>query len=303
MSVPERQLTPHFGVELDVADASDDDLARRLRAAVADARVVRIRGLEWDERRQLEFSALLGTLLARPAGPDAGAQPHVRLERGGDRYADRWHADGSWARVDALSLLSCTEASPDAEPTMFLDTVTALRMLGDGRRADLAGRRIVHDLRRSRRRRPAGGEPSVPLDAARRVRHRLRRRSTPPPSAGLSVPVQEQRRGTTYPVIDHCPATGVDFLRLGDHAHSISGFGRRRSDELLAALHAEIDRPETTWQQDWQVGDLVVYDNRMVLHRRGGTAGSPAGRVLLRTMVEWNPADVDGRRFNPRRTV
>jgi len=39
------------------------------------------------------------------------------------------------------------------------------------------------------------------------------------------------------------------------------------SERLFDALWAHTARPELTWYQQWRVGDLVLWDNRCVMHR------------------------------------
>jgi taurine dioxygenase len=38
-------------------------------------------------------------------------------------------------------------------------------------------------------------------------------------------------------------------------------------------------RPELTWTQQWQLGDLILWDNRCTLHRREGFAGHGLRRM------------------------
>jgi alpha-ketoglutarate-dependent taurine dioxygenase len=46
-----------------------------------------------------------------------------------------------------------------------------------------------------------------------------------------------------------------------------------------AALWAEATRDELTWTQSWQVGDLVIWDNRCTMHRRESFAGHDRRRM------------------------
>jgi taurine dioxygenase len=101
------------------------------------------------------------------------------------------------------------------------------------------------------------------------------------------VPRQEGRAGTGHPLVDRRVPDGRRFLRVGDHAWRVSGLEAGASNELLSDLHDAIDQPRATWRQDWQLGDAIFYDNRMILHRRGGSAGTPPERVLRRTLAAW----------------
>ena len=51
--------------------------------------------------------------------------------------------------------------------------------------------------------------------------------------------------------------------------HGSSGISDAESDALLDALWAHIENGNHTWAQQWQPGDVVLWDNRCTLHRRG----------------------------------
>ncbi len=286
-----RPLSNGFGFELDAWDGQADELL----VAIERHHVVRVRDLEWDLRRQLEITAAIGPIVS---GTKRGARsvfPNVRLERGADLYADRWHADLSWSLTDAISVLLCTEAGLDPDPTEFLDTSVAIDGISSDLMDRISGLTVLHDLRESRRRRPAGplrsraerGKDGIARRVPRWRQEDGDRWASWPDGLPreLAVPRQEGRAGTRHPLVDRCGRTGTPFLRLGDHAWLISGLDASESRDLLSAVHAAVERTSTTWQQDWRVGDVIFYDNRMVLHRRAGVAGTPPGRVLRRTLA------------------
>lgn len=294
---PGSALCAAFGVDLGSADVrSPDQLASLVIEAVDEHHVVKVRGVDWDTSEQLEWTARIGTIVGERDPRSDRPRPSVRHERGEDRYADRWHADLSWSSTDAISVLVCTAADRHPDPTLFLDTSAAISGLDGDLMKRITGRSVFHDLRHSRRLRPADPRPSfverVGRGAARRVSRWSRPRLAPvePWRSSLPrsvcVPRQEGRKGTSRPLLDRCSQTGVSFLRVGDHAWRVSGLDTEASQSLLRDLDEAIDRPANVWQQDWRVGDMVVYDNRMVLHRRAGLAGSPPGRVLRRTLAE-----------------
>ena len=51
------------------------------------------------------------------------------------------------------------------------------------------------------------------------------------------------------------------------------------SEELLDGLWEHMLQDRFTWRQDWQVGDLIWWDNRCAMHRRD--AFDPATRRLM----------------------
>jgi alpha-ketoglutarate-dependent taurine dioxygenase len=54
---------------------------------------------------------------------------------------------------------------------------------------------------------------------------------------------------------------------------------------LAGALRAHCTKPEFAWYQQWRAGDLILWDNRCVMHRRD--AFDPATRrVMYRTQIK-----------------
>jgi alpha-ketoglutarate-dependent taurine dioxygenase len=90
------------------------------------------------------------------------------------------------------------------------------------------------------------------------------------------------------PLVKIHPATGRPSLFIGRHAHAIPGLTEAASIELLDRLLDDACRPPRIYVHRWTVGDLVVWDNRCVLHRaRPWPEDEP--RVLRHTRVSGDP--------------
>jgi taurine dioxygenase len=64
----------------------------------------------------------------------------------------------------------------------------------------------------------------------------------------------------------------------------IEGLALDESEALLDEIWTEATRPSLTWAHQWQVGDLVLWDNRCTMHRRD--AFDPTSRrVMHRTQI------------------
>ena len=85
------------------------------------------------------------------------------------------------------------------------------------------------------------------------------------------------------------PETGRPALFIGRHAHAIPGLSEQDSATLLDELLTDACRPPRTYEHRWVPGDVVVWDNRCVLHR-----ARPYDRAQQRTMhhtrVSGDPA-------------
>jgi alpha-ketoglutarate-dependent 2,4-dichlorophenoxyacetate dioxygenase len=85
-------------------------------------------------------------------------------------------------------------------------------------------------------------------------------------------------------LVDHYPDSGRSSLFLASHASHVIGWPVGEGEALLAELIEFATQDRFVYTQNWQVGDLVVWDNRCTMHR--GRPYDPAHRrVLHRTTV------------------
>jgi taurine dioxygenase len=92
--------------------------------------------------------------------------------------------------------------------------------------------------------------------------------------------------GAFHPLVCTHPETGRRMLYLGRRRNAyIEGFELAESEALLDALWAYVDRAEFAWHTVWQVGDLVLWDNRCTMHRRD-PFDPAARRVMHRTQIK-----------------
>ena len=69
------------------------------------------------------------------------------------------------------------------------------------------------------------------------------------------------------PLVKPHPVTGRKALFIGRHAYSIPGFDRAEAKALLDELVDFTCRAPRTYAHSWKPGDVVIWDNRCVLHR------------------------------------
>ena len=85
------------------------------------------------------------------------------------------------------------------------------------------------------------------------------------------------------------PETGRKSLYTGRHAYGIPGLPEQASKELLQRLLEDACQPPRIYTHRWTPGDLVVWDNRCLMHRACPYDHSHA-RVLRGTRVSGDPA-------------
>ena len=77
--------------------------------------------------------------------------------------------------------------------------------------------------------------------------------------------------GAIHPMIKTHNESGRPALYLGRREWAyIPGLSVTESDALLDELWAYVALEENTWRQKWQPLDLIIWDNRCVMHRRDG---------------------------------
>jgi len=75
--------------------------------------------------------------------------------------------------------------------------------------------------------------------------------------------------GSIHPIVQTHEETGEKVLYLGRREWAyIPGLELEESETLLDEVWQYAALPEYVWQQKWQPNDLIIWDNRRVLHRR-----------------------------------
>jgi taurine dioxygenase len=177
-----------------------------------------------------------------------------------DRGTMAWHTDGSWQRVTGQATMLYAEIVPASSGgTGFADMYAAYESLSPDEQARLAGMRAVHNLDFSRNRRH--GES--PMTAAQRD-------AVPP---------------VDHPIVRTHPETGRKCLFLGDHAEYIVGMEYDAGRDFIEALNARIAAAARIYTHRWHKGDLMVWDNRCLMHKAESYDTAREGRVIRRCTV------------------
>ncbi|HEX6210534.1 MAG TPA: TauD/TfdA family dioxygenase [Methylomirabilota bacterium] len=298
MALETRRLHPCFGVEIVGVDVArvDDRTFAEIVEAFDEHSVLLFRGQSIGDEAQIAFSRRFGPLetslrtitsLARVA-PEVSNLANVdaedRLIPAGDRRNlfnagnQMWHSDSSFKRVPAhASLLSAREVPPRGGETEFASTRVAYEALPEPTRQRLEGKVAIHSFAYSR---GLIGDGLLPPEHAAQV--------PPVPQA----------------LVRANPRHGRKAFYVGSHACEIVGMPTDEARRLLRDLLERATRPELVYTHRWQPGDLVMWDNRCVLHRGRPWDETAHRRVMHRTTVAGQePAvpEVPGVRVTPAR--
>jgi alpha-ketoglutarate-dependent 2,4-dichlorophenoxyacetate dioxygenase len=99
------------------------------------------------------------------------------------------------------------------------------------------------------------------------------------PELAASLPPVRQRLVRTN------PATGARNLFLGSHVREIEGMDPAAGRALIDALTDEAIQPEHVYHHAWQPGDVVLWDNRCLLHAGSGYDADRHRRYMRQTRV------------------
>ena len=170
-----------------------------------------------------------------------------------------WHTDSSFKPVPAMaSLLSGREVPPVGGETEYVSMRHAYTTLPAALQRRLEGRVVVHSI--------------------------LYSRSTI--AKGLFDPEHEQELPPVRQALVRAnPFNGRSAIYIGSHAWYIEGMNYDESRRLLDELLAHTTRPECVYQHRWTQWDLVMWDNRAVLHRGRPWDAAQHRRVMRRTTL------------------
>ena len=278
MTLTARPLHPLFGVEIggvDLAAPLNDATFAAIRDAFEAHSLLLFRDQVLDDDAQVAFSRRFGpletTVKANPAGGTYFArQSNLDIATGAfippeDRrmiYQKAnyfWHTDSSFKRVPSLcSLLSARIVPPEGGETEFATMRAAYDDLPEATKRRLDGLVALHSLQHSR----SLVDPDVLTQD---------QRDEVPPVPQTLVRVN--------------PVNGRKALYVGAHASQIVGWPQDEGSAFLRELTEFATQPRFVYRHAWRAGDLLVWDNRALLHRATAYDGVRYKRLMQRTTV------------------
>jgi alpha-ketoglutarate-dependent 2,4-dichlorophenoxyacetate dioxygenase len=273
-----RKLHPLFGVEIGGVDLTRPVNAvvfGEIRAAFEEHSVVLLRDQPIDDAQQIAFSRLFGpletTVGANPAGGTHFArQSNLDIDTGAvippeDRrmvYQKGnyfWHTDSSFKKVPALcSLLSARVCPPEGGDTEFASLRAAWATLPEATQQQIEPLVAEHSLVYSR----SLVDPNVLTEAQK-----------------AELPAVQQRLVRVNPI------NGRKALYVSAHASHIVGWPFAEGRALLDELTAHATQSQFCLAHRWREGDIVIWDNRAVLHRATAYDTVKYKRLMQRTTV------------------
>jgi alpha-ketoglutarate-dependent taurine dioxygenase len=169
-----------------------------------------------------------------------------------------WHSDKAHYRIPSLlTLLHAVELPPSGGETEFADMELGYEELPLALRSRIDSMKVVNDFEYAM------------LNAGKVLKE------------GEKVP------SVTHPIVRTHPETGRRSLFVGMYSKGIEGMPEAEAQGLLSELLAHCTRPGKTFAHTWQLGDVVMWDNRSLIHRAVKNYEiTQHRRVLLRCVVK-----------------
>ena len=161
-------------------------------------------------------------------------------------------------------ILFAYESPEQGGQTGFADMRAAYEALDGGLRDQVQSLHAFHSLKYSTARRGHFPEQEQQLyDSTGQKIERTSKRDLVP----LNGDVWGNNTAYFRPLVKQHPVTGRPSLLIGRHAFGIPGMSPSESEAFLAALLADAVQPPRVCAHQWKAGDMIVYDNRCLLHR------------------------------------
>jgi alpha-ketoglutarate-dependent taurine dioxygenase len=277
MNISIKNLDAPLGAEIAGVDLSkplSQDDVETIEETWRERLVVVFRGQRLSDPQLLAFSRNFGEL--DPPGPNPYGEafnkehPEINvisnvIENGkpignlGDGEAV-WHADMTYVDVPPkAAMLHSLEVPPCGGNTYFANMIAAYETLPVDLRKAAEGKVAVHDASRN--------------------------------SAGMlrkgykEITDVRETVGARHPLVRTNPKTGRRALFLGRRPNAyVLGLEVADSEALLDSLWAHATQPRFAMCHEWQVGDLLMWNNLSVLHRRD-PFDPESRRVMHRTQI------------------
>ncbi len=263
-----------LGAPLDPADAA------AIEALLSSYPVLVFPGQTIDEDQQIRFTRIFGepqlsylalTMKFKRRISRADFNDISNLDENGEllqegnarrltSLANRmWHTDTTFRAIPSkVGILSAKEVPSTGGNTEFADMRAAYEGLEDGMKRRLEGMQAEHSTVYSRGK------------------------------LGVQFTEEEKRQlpSVRHPLVRTSGRTARRSLYLSSHASHIVGLPVDEGRQLLQQLTDHATAPRFCYVHEWQVGDLLVWDNRCTMHRAGEFDEFKERRVLARTGVD-----------------
>jgi alpha-ketoglutarate-dependent taurine dioxygenase len=269
-------LTPRVGalVETDLPTLLRGSHAGELRDLLEERSVVAMRGIEIEDAEQLAFARTLGEVESSVVGEIYKVTFDKKENPVGaaiNRATFFWHIDRTDLDVPTFaSILSAKVLTPTGGQTEFVNTYAAYDDLPDTDKQLFDDMKVHHCME------------TAFLEAFPNPTEKQR-------AAWQHMPKK------IHPLVWH-HRSGRNSLVLSNSATAIVGMDENESRELLDRLLAWATQPQFVYTHEWEINDLVIWNNTGAMHRVREYDPDYGRRLHRTTLLGDEPFDTHGTR-------
>lgn len=269
-------LHPLFAAEvigLDLKQTLSDETLAQIDDAFLKYSVLVFRNQRVTDDQQIAFSKHFGELETTKVGtPGAGSElitltnigPDGEIMPPSDRQVlnnkanQKWHTDSSFKPIPAKASMLSARIIPSAGGnTEYISMRAVYQELTDDMKTRIENLHTIHDFSYGR----SKIDPTLVTEEERRA-----------------VPPVEQAMVLTR-------SDGSKSLYLGEHCARIMGMSDTEGRALIDELMAFASQPRFIYSHPWTAHDMVLWDNRAVLHRATPFSNTTEKRLMVRTTI------------------
>jgi alpha-ketoglutarate-dependent 2,4-dichlorophenoxyacetate dioxygenase len=259
---------------VDLSRRLDNDTFDQIDEAINRYSLLLFENQTMNDQAQLDFTRRFGqleeehvtyysqgkvTYIGRVGNIDDDGNKVSRRQIKASTGNEMWHSDSSFREIPAMySILSAYEVPAEAGETEFVSARAAYQRLDQSTREYIDSKVGIHDYIYSRTK---VSEDAV-TQGQRTYMHPVRQR-----------------------LVRQNPVTGDKNVFVGSHVKEIEGMPLDQARRLIEDLMAEVTRPESVYRHRWRVGDLMIWDNRCMLHCGCGYDADKYRRRMHQTRV------------------
>ena len=278
------KLGAFIGVEikdLDVTNIQDKKIINKIAELLSEYSVVIIRNQNITDEEHIKFSESFGKLELTKVGTDGSGSKLIILrnfdengnivppsgrQRLNNLANQEWHSDSSFKKIPSkMSLLSAKIIPSKGGNTEFLSMRAVYNSLPDDLKIIIEDKVCWHDYSYGR----SKIDPNLVTPEEKKA--------LPPVKQKLVL--KNNKFGKS--------------LYLGAHCSKVDGMGEKESTKLLSEIMKYTSDKRFVYSHIWEPHDLIMWDNRAVLHRATPLEGKVEKRLLVRTTVAGGTSTIN----------
>lgn len=277
MGLDIRPMTPHTASEVlgvDLGRPLDTATADLLRAAFVDRAVLIFRKQHLTPETFQAAARIFGEIIPQqvkrftlPDHPLVGTISSEDTDKPGGRRivrGEQYHTDHSNYPAPPKATLLCAVTLPaKGGDTQFVNTAASYADLADDVKQRIRGLRVLHTYQSSR---------------------------SPRKKPEMSPEERSRLHETVQPLVIVHPENGRHALYMNTaHMERIVGMDDGEAFALIDTLMAHATAPRYEYRHVWQAGDVVMWDNRSLMHQANADYAPTERRFLWRLMLAGAP--------------